>query len=300
MAVNLGFNHSFLAVHFVRLTTIESVQVEVTGKCKHEWLEYAIWQWEIGSETAFGIARAFNFVMFIVMGLASLFWFTSLPNRLCRLRVRLVSAILVLHLLAHLPFDLVLYSRSAFVISYVIQTAGFAVFCTLWALKISGFNSEHLKQSSEQGKITVAWLASGFLAFKAVTNELQLLTWPRAYDGSNPQDADFLEKNAIQAIIGYASYLLLIPLFDRLEQMENDQQWALFVDNTVGLFAIVANAVMFFNHFKSKKLVEHPVRRMVIAALWDVAAIYESVASTPTQAIGAVDDTIGVELEVER
>jgi hypothetical protein len=237
--------------------------------------------------------------MFIVLGVGLIIWFASLQNRVCRVRVRLVSTILVLHFLAHLPLDFILCYRSAVVIGYIVQTAGFAVFFTLWALKILRFDTEHIKQSSEQRTIAVGWLASGFLAFKAVTNELQLLTWPRAYDGSTPAEADFLERNAVQVVLGYAFYLLLIALFDRLEQMENDEQWAFFVDNIVACFASLANAVMFFNHVKSKRLIEHPVRRVVISALWDIAALYEAFASTPTKENGTLDDEIGSALIVD-
>jgi hypothetical protein len=194
----------------------------------------------------------------------------------------------------------VLYYRSAALLSYLLQTAGFAVLFALWALKVFGFDIERIKQSSDLRTLLMGGVAAGFLAFKAITSELQLLTHPRAYDGSNPQDADFLDKNLVQIACGYAFYLLGVEIFDRLERMENDEQYAFFVDNAVALFALAANAVLFFDHFKSKRIVEHPVRRIAIAILWDLVAIYEAVASAPTTPPGApVEDFIGGELMIE-
>jgi hypothetical protein len=297
---DFDWNHSFIPIHFVRFIDLESVTVMISGHCKNPWLEHAFLAWEIGSSTVFIVARALNFVMLVVMASTILLWFIHIKDRVCLLRTQLATAALVLHFLSHLPLDFVLYYRSAALISYLIQSAGFAVLFTLWALKVFGFDIEHVKHSSELRTILAGWLAAGFLAFRAITGELQLFTYPRAYDGSNPKDADFLDKNLLQIACGYAFYLLGVEIFDRLERMENDEQYAFFVDNALALFALAANAVMFFDHFKTKRLVEHPVRRMVIAILWDLVAMYEAVASAPTSPPGApLDDFFGGELMIE-
>jgi hypothetical protein len=60
-------------------------------------------------------------------------------------------------------------------------------------------------------------------------------------------------------------------VFNKSEEMENDHSSS--GRENCFVFAMMVNAVLLFNHFKFKRLVEQPVRRMVIEVFWRIAAL---------------------------
>jgi hypothetical protein len=50
--MSFDFRHSFVLVCFMASGASDSVSVSAAGSCKHMWIDYIFWQWEIGSPAA--------------------------------------------------------------------------------------------------------------------------------------------------------------------------------------------------------------------------------------------------------
>jgi uncharacterized membrane protein len=297
------FNQSFVPICFIDSGAFDSVLVSVTGDCKHMWIEYVFWQWEIGSSVALLTAQWLNFVMFLVMGFASAARAVSTRNRPASTRSRFVGWIVVLHFASHFPFDVFVRFRLARLLGRVIWSAAFGLLYVLWLLKVVGFDVDRVKRSDDFRTVTIGCAMAVALAFKAVTGELQLLTWPRLYDGGNQKEEDFLGRNYVAIICAYAFYLLAIEAIDRLERLEADEQWGFFADNFLALWAGVVNTVIAVNHRKTKDIVEHPLRSQAVAVLWDFVVLYEVFASAPVQrdpANGLLDEGEEDEIVIDK
>jgi uncharacterized membrane protein len=277
---SFDFNHSFVPVCFIDSGPFDAVVVSVAGGCRHMWLEYVFWRWEIGSSLARRAAQWLNFVMFIVTGCASA---CSAQTRPASTRGRFVGWIVVLHFASHFPFDVFVRFRLARLLGRVVGSAAFGLLYVLWLLKAVGFDVDRVKRSDDLRTVAIGCAMAVALAFKAATGELQLLTWPRLYDGGNQKEEDFLGRNYAAIICAYGVYRLAVEAIDRLERLEADEQWRFFADNFLALCAGVLNTVIAVNHRKAKDIVEHPLRREAVAVLWDFVVLYELFASAPVE-----------------
>jgi len=293
-------NNTYHPLHYSDLRNVSSIIVFTQCIARREWLSMVNIKWEVGQQYPFEISIRINKYIFIVYILVILQWIYFCLKNPMKIRSKLVSIVLPIYLLSHIPFESMSFSYPiSQAIRDIIESFSWFFLVIFWRFKSFEFDLGTVFKSDNFKPLMIGSLMSFLRIYYFMGKGLSLMSAPSLADGSDGEEGDFFSRNMYPISLVFTFYLLLIDIIERIDKKEGEELSHYLSDHFMLFFAIGANLYFSLKTMKLKQFIPNPIHMSLIKLLWDMIVIYESIASRPVHEASIENEDAGINPDIE-